>query len=69
MTMQSPQEIVDLAIGGWKAQVLFSAKELGVFDTIADQALPAEAIADKCQLEAGACARLLQAATALGLLE
>ncbi len=69
MTMQSPQEIVDLAIGGWKAQVLFSAKELGVFDCIADEARPAEAIADKCQLEGEACARLLQAATALGLLD
>jgi len=69
MTMESPQEVVDLAIGGWKSQVLFSAKELGVFDCLGDQAMSADAIADKCQLHGEAGTRLLQAATALGLLQ
>lgn len=58
-----------LAIGGWSAQSLFAANELGVFELLAERGpLTADEVASSLDTEADATARLLGALTAIELL-
>jgi len=58
----------NLALGAWGAQVLFSTHELGVFEALREEALPAEALAARCGTDLRGLEILLTAAQALGLL-
>jgi acetylserotonin N-methyltransferase len=61
--------ILQMATGFWPAQVLFTAYELGVFETLAVAPATAADLAAKFGLHADAGPRLFDAAVALGLLE
>ena len=59
-----------LAIGGWAAQVLFTANELGVFDLLSDGcSLSAGEVAGELQTDEDATERLLGALVSIDLLE
>ena len=59
-----------LAIGGWAAQVLFAANELGVFDVLSsDRRLSADEVASELESNPDATRRLLGALVAIDLLE
>ena len=59
-----------LAIGGWSAQALFAANELGVFDVLKDgRAMSASEVADVLGTDPDATARLLGALVAVELLD
>jgi hypothetical protein len=68
--IQERVELTRLAIGGWGAQTLFAATELGVFDLLKDgRELSARDVARELGTEEDATARLLGACAALDLLE
>jgi ubiquinone/menaquinone biosynthesis C-methylase UbiE len=59
-----------LAIGGWAAQALFAANELGIFDLLRDgRSLSAADVATELETERDATERLLGALVAIDLLE
>jgi hypothetical protein len=68
--IQARVKLNRLAIGGWSAQALFAANELGVFDLLAGgRALGPDQVARELGTEEDATARLLGALAALDLLE
>lgn len=58
---------MDLAVGYQRSMVLLSASSLGVFGALAQGALTAEALAQKCGTHPRSTAMLLRACAALGL--
>lgn len=62
-------ELVHTALGYWRAQVLLSARQLGVFDALAEGPLEAEQVATRTQSSPGHTERLLNACVAIKLLK
>ena len=62
-------ELIHTTLGYWRAQVLLSANELGVFDLLGESAMTAEAIADRAQTNPDYTERLLNACVATKLLK
>lgn len=60
---------MQLALGYWRSQVLFTALELGVFERLRDRPLDAAAVAKRCGSEPRRTESLLEACVALGLLK
>ena len=71
--MQSDRELrmqlMQMTTGYWRSQVLFASCELGVFDALADAALPAGAVAARCASSPDYTERLLNGCVACDLLE
>lgn len=63
------QPLLEIARGYRSAQVLITCATLGIFDALAEGAKTAPALAAALSLDLTALSRLLNAATALGLLE
>lgn len=61
-------QINQLAFGYWQSQVLFAGTETGVFDTLAGGPLSASDVAVRCEIDAEAALRLLDAGVAIRLL-
>ncbi len=64
-----PGTLLETSGGYWKTCALHAAVQLDVFTTMADQQLSAEAVAEKLQTDPRALAMLLNALTAMNLLE
>lgn len=68
--IQRRVELNRLAIGGWAAQVLFAANELGVFDVLSSGgSMSAADVARELHTDEDATRRLLGALAAIGLIE
>lgn len=63
------QPIFDLATGFMRAKHLFAASELGIFETLGEGPANLEALADKLSLPRRTTRIIVDAVTALGLLE
>ncbi len=63
------RELFDVMAGFVYSQVLTACVELGLFDLLAEGALPAPTLAKRLALPEGAAFRLLDAAASLGLVE
>jgi len=63
------QQLMELALGYWRSQVLFAATELGVFDALHAGGLTALALAKRWGRSYEHVLRLLNACAALGLLD
>jgi SAM-dependent methyltransferase len=63
------QPLLEMARGYRRSQVLITCAVLGVFDALAEGEKTASALAEALSLDLAALTRLLNAATALGLLE
>ncbi len=61
--------LMELATGYWKSAVLSAGVELGVFDALSDGALSVADLANRCSATPRHLAEVLDALTALGLLE
>ncbi len=64
-----PGTLLETSGGYWKACALHAAVQLDVFTVMEDQRLSAEAVAEKIQADSRALAMLLNAMTAMNLLE
>jgi hypothetical protein len=62
-------ELIHTALGYWRAQVLLSANELGVFDILDEGAMTAQEVADRAQTHPDYTERLLNACVATKLLK
>lgn len=62
-------ELIHLALGYWRAQVLFTAHGLNVFDKLSDGEIAPEELALQCGSSVEYTERLLSACVALGLLK
>lgn len=68
--MSSPKaHVMDLLFGRWRSQTLYAGVELGVFDAVETDPLPAVEITDALEIDRELGYRLLRALAALGLLE
>ncbi len=67
-TLRGPQDLEDLATASWLGETLFAALELGVFESLGEDALPLGELARRCGVDEAALLRLTQALSALGLL-
>ena len=65
----NPGTLLETSGGYWKTCALHAAVQLDVFTVIEDQQLSAEAVAEKLQADPRALAMLLNALTAMNLLE
>ncbi len=62
-------QLMQMSLGYWRSQILFTASEIGVFDLLGDGALSAEEIAERSGTSPQHTRRLLNACAAVGLLE
>lgn len=67
-TEPDPSTILDLIEAFRRSKTMFTAVRLGIFDQLEIEPQPAETLAAKLNLNAGALARLLDGCVALGLL-
>ena len=65
----NPGTLLETSGGYWKTCALHAAVQLDVFTVMEDQRLSAEAVAEKLQADPRALAMLLNALTAMNLLE
>ncbi len=63
------QQLLAIMRGYRQAQVLISCTEMGVFETLGRQSLTALELSERLQVHPGALKRLLNASSALGLVE
>src|SRR5262249_46036770 len=69
MTDLSPDGILELGTAFWRAKVLLSAVELGVFTTLAQGPLEAETLRERLSLHPRSARDFFDALVALGMLE
>ena len=67
--IETPDELLELAIGYQKSQVLFSFVELEIPKILAEKNLSAKELAEKLSIDAIAMERFLNASVVVGLLE
>jgi len=60
-------QLIQMAVGYWRSQVLFSANELGIFNILSNGKKTSEELAGLCKSSADYTDRLLNACAALGL--
>ncbi|MFW5871239.1 MAG: methyltransferase [Verrucomicrobiota bacterium] len=65
----NPQRIINMASSFYESCVLFTASDLGIFKTLSETARPASMVAEASGLDERGTTLLLNACTALGLLE
>ncbi len=64
-----PSRIIELSTAYWGSQVLLTANRLGVFDLLAEGALPSEVVAERLKLDPRMTGLFLNACVGVGLCE
>jgi len=62
-------QLIQLALGYWRSQVLFTANELGIFNILNDGEMTSKEIAQECKGSVDYIERLLNACVAIALLK
>ncbi len=68
MKIQSPAELLDIAVGYQKSNVLFTFAELKIPDVLGDKKMDFKSVAQKLKIHPLAMERFLNSCVALGLL-
>lgn len=62
-------QLIQLGLGYWRSQVLFTTNELGIFNILSEREKTSTEVAQLCECSADYAERLLNACVAIGLLK